>query len=1147
MGKNKSGFRAYRNYNPNKTISSQNSSIVKSAFVGGSPMGGGGLGASQSLVAPPRFYSPLHTPSAWQIPTRRKEAMQWTLDNKGLMLCDDLTFMEIENLVFNRVPAPVYAFAGGYEQEDLRIEPSSIIEDYLTGGIIFEDVQSDSIFGGNGNLRQPVHISQRNCENKRFIKIKANGSYHDLRLSEEHNIFILRHNEVREHSFKHRSNRACAKRYPKGKSPSLGMKEFYFSNSWIVRKERADNVSKKDFVLTPIPKLNKPKYQHLDSDYCWMLGQALADANISKQKNKHCYTIRYNCSTNEPSTITEVKKALVKFYGRFKERQHTESEYCQQISIYSKQAYEEACVFISGKLKNKKLTKEICNLNKEQILHLLGGYFDGDGYFCNKDKNVGATTTGENLANQIYFLCLIAGISCVIRKNKLTSGISGKKKVILDDWCYTVSIPRHEISKIVPYMRSNKVPLGVLDQEVKAHNNRFFFQDSEGNTFLAQPIEAIEEFFYTGIGYDLQIDPERSYVCSGFKVSNCRFFANNEPKVAAALDFYSQFPIADYENLCDDISVKKYFDEVKRRLRVVHQCKMISYEYLCIGDVFVFCDVFCSYCNGTGVIPDAIDQKTGELALCPHEGGTFTNITVLNPDWIEVQSSYISQDAEVVVMMPDDNLKNIVRRKAPKELYDRVPPQMRALISQGRPIPLHPMCISHLAYNRVGYQPYGRSMLMRLFRTLAYKDKIVQANWMIADRLILPVRIVKVGSESFPASPQDIASVQSQLFSVSNETNVTLVVPHAFEMDFIGPAGKVLQLGKEYDMIDQELLDGLMINKALLNGEGPNWSSASIGIEAMIQRLEALRGSLAEWIEERIYRPIAIMQGFTEEDESGQKSPCYPKVKWNELKLRDDSQKKSMMISLNEKGKVSNQTLLEYFGLDPDVEVERMRLETIIAQEIGVGAPGGGEGAGGGGDLGGMLGGGAGGGMPPPPPGDMGGGGMAPPGAEAGGGAPPQASRPTTSSMPGKWSPIKRPMVSRHPITPKTHEEEVQPIPRIVLTKPEQLYYQMLKSAYDKSQIVHPCVPQYKPDKSKRYSIDFAFPTLKLGIEIDGKIWHDNLSQKKLDIERDQYLAKQGWVIWRFGEKEIKKFLNSHVYPQTLKLIRDREKELGIR
>ncbi len=115
----------------------------------------------------------------------------------------------------------------------------------------------------------------------------------------------------------------------------------------------------------------------------------------------------------------------------------------------------------------------------------------------------------------------------------------------------------------------------------------------------------------------------------------CRFFANYEPKVAAALDFYSQFPVTDFENVVDDPVVKKFYDNLKRELRLIHWLKVIAYEYYCLGDAFVFADIYCPICNGTGEVPNTRDRKTNTWQPCNHEGGSFVSLTVLNPDWIE--------------------------------------------------------------------------------------------------------------------------------------------------------------------------------------------------------------------------------------------------------------------------------------------------------------------------------------------------------------------------------------------------------------------------------------------------------------------------------------------------------------------------------
>ncbi len=125
-------------------------------------------------------------------------------------------------------------------------------------------------------------------------------------------------------------------------------------------------------------------------------------------------------------------------------------------------------------------------------------------------------------------------------------------------------------------------------------------------------------------------------------------------------------------------------------------------------------------------------------------------------------------------------------------------------------------------------------------------------------------------------------------------------------------------------------------------------------------------------------------------------------IRWDEMKLRDNSAKMQFAWEARKSGDLSAKTFLEEFLDIPfDPEVEQMRLEemsTVLSNpQLDLGMPDAGMGAGYGGAAaaggGGMVGGG---GMPPPPPmpgGDMGappaGGGAPPGGAPAAPGAPP--------------------------------------------------------------------------------------------------------------------------------------------------------------
>lgn len=587
----------------------------------------------------------------------------------------------------------------------------------------------------------------------------------------------------------------------------------------------------------------------------------------------------------------------------------------------------------------------------------------------------------------------------------------------------------------------------------------------------------------------------------------CRYFTENEPKVAAALDIYSNFPMNGFETQCDDSKIKRYYDNLNKKLNLDHWCKLISREYYMLGDVFPFLEIACKYCNGTNI------DKNGKL--CRHKGGTFSRLVVLNPDSIDVQANQFAEDP-VITLLPDDDLKRVVWHKRPKPLFDRLPPHIRQLILANKPIPLDINNVSHLKFCPAPYGIYGTSLIRRLFKTLTYKDKLMTAQWIVAERLILPIRVVKIGDAERPAGSSDIADVQQQLAQTATDPNLTLVTHHAFDYEWIGSNGKVLTLGNEFDLINKEILQGLMINEALLSGDMAGYQSSAIGAEVMIQRMESWRLELARWVEDRIYRPIAQMQGFIDEaasKELGEPIWVYPKIKWNDLNLRDDTQQKQLLMQLHDKQVLSTESLSEKFDLHYDQEVERIRLETSQMEMFGGGPKGGGMG---GGPMGGGLFGG--GGMPPPGPApEMGGPPMGGPlGGEPGGpGVPPPA--PGGAAMGGSEGKIST--KGRASANLKPADEEIAEPTGIRLTSLEQIMRKMLINIREAYRLPFNPWVQYPLG---RYRADFAIPQLKLAIECDGQAWHSHPDKKASDQMRDAELAQHGWTTVRFSEVDLK-------------------------
>jgi very-short-patch-repair endonuclease len=956
-------------------------------------------------------------------------------------------------------------------------------------------VEGDMVVSADGTFRKVLKTHKRHVEEE-LLRIKVGGFNREIKVTMGHEIPKVPQEEWIKSSLTTPSKRRKRERI--SKFGDIELKSIY---------TEASNIEIGDRLFTPSSKIGSG-YDGISNDICYVLGAFAAEGSYywytNKNKDKKPKGLRFSINENEINSFGEKIINIL------------ESNYDKEIKIYSQS--NENCVdlvlfdtvlakmfysIIGNGCKSKKISEEFINkANKEQLLSFMGGYIDGDGCF---DSHHGCQirTASDILFSQISFIIEKLGLSFSVFKDKprimkLPNDCFSKEEI----YSYNVRISRRDCSVFNGY--------SVCYKELEAHHAKY--REFLGlNDKIYRAVVSVSNYFYQGDVHDLTIDEDHSYIVHRVAVHN------------------SVFPMNGFKLECPNKKILKYYERLVERLELAEMLNQISHEYFLIGDVFPFLEIECEICGGRGY------TENGEV--CVHPDGTFKDIKVMNPDYMDVQTNPLADSPEYY-LIPDEDLKMIIQRREPKKIFDNLPPELIALVASGMPIPLSSRCISHLKHNPSPYGAFGNPLLQRLFTVLAYKTKLMTANWIVAERLILPVRVVKVGEEKRPATDDDLNNVVSQLSAVANDPNLTIVTHHAFDYEWFGAEGKIVNITPEIEQIGKEILDGLMLNQALLNGEMTSYSSAQVGVEVLIRRLDNWRNKLKGWVEKHIFLPAAMMQGFVDEKESeelGITVYLHPQLIWNDLQLRDKTSKIQSMMQLYDKGIVSAQSILEELNLDYDSEIEKIRDEQVAASASGMLPGGGGDvgtmgmGGGMGGAPGGMPGGDMAGGMPG---GDMAGG-MAP-GGEMGGGMAGGAPMAAGSA----------PMISKRGKGTSPEDQEVAPPQMIKLTKLEQKMYKMLKGM----NIPYPLFAQYSvkvPGEERPFMIDFAYPKIGVGVETDGSIWHERDDFVQRDKVRDQKLAGVGWRILRFKEGAVDEHVDAIgdiIYKNVVEAAKDMKK-----
>lgn len=219
--------------------------------------------------------------------------------------------------------------------------------------------------------------------------------------------------------------------------------------------------------------------------------------------------------------------------------------------------------------------------------------------------------------------------------------------------------------------------------------------------------------------------------------------------------------------------------------------------------------------------------------------------------------------------------------------------------------------------------PYLYSILQHII----FKEKLLQADSSALDGVINAIRVWKLGDHKEGIIPSDLAfaKLSGILESNTGGGSIDIIWDSLIDVqDIYPPIDKILGSTK-YEQVDKDILIGLGVPEVLIGGKGANFSNSYIQLKTLIERLKYVRRKIVDWVNAELVFVKKAMD-----------ITSYPKVRFSANSFDDENINKKLIVGLLDRGIISVEAVLEAYGEDYLIELNRMNDEGKSLKKFGV-------------------------------------------------------------------------------------------------------------------------------------------------------------------------------------------------------------------
>lgn len=391
----------------------------------------------------------------------------------------------------------------------------------------------------------------------------------------------------------------------------------------------------------------------------------------------------------------------------------------------------------------------------------------------------------------------------------------------------------------------------------------------------------------------------------------CRSFFALNPFVHNAISLHSTYPISKLNIKCANKDIEKFFNDMAKEIDLMNVCVQIAQEYFLLGEAFPYAE---------------LDENLGK----------WSRIHIQNPDFMIVKRTVVGSEP-IIMLRPDENLKNIIKsnKASDQEQRKQIPQSIIEAVRRGENIPLDNFNVSQLARRISPYEIRGTGLPVCIFRQLMLFDLLRESKFAQADGMINPTTVVKIGSADYKPTYEALEQWRATFEAAQSNKDFKIFTHEGVDIQRIGFGSGIFDISGDITQLVKEIYVGLQVPPVLMDGGADTtYANGGVALDVLRGRYMTFRNMLSDWLQNKIFAPIAKIQGFYNYA-GGEKQLIIPEVDWNYMSLFDAGDYINNLVTLtsgtDDQRRVSLHSLYRSLGLEYEDEVRRLRKEAISA------------------------------------------------------------------------------------------------------------------------------------------------------------------------------------------------------------------------